>query len=83
MEEYCLSRLLDMPDYRYRPSAAGRGNDPNSIVRTYSEPVEWPVFGEQIDGYTVSTRPQADALFSPLRPLNRGIPLYRPFDRNN
>ncbi len=42
-----------------RPEAAGRGNDPNSIVRTYSEPVEWPVLGEQIDGYTVSTRPSA------------------------
>ena len=40
-----------------RPQADGQGGDPISIVGTYADPVEWPVFGKQVDDYNASTRP--------------------------
>jgi len=42
-----------------RPFAAGRGSNPISIAEASSGPVQCPVFGEQIDGCTASTRPTA------------------------
>jgi hypothetical protein len=41
-----------------RPLPAGRGRHPISIAEASSDPVQCPVFGEQIDIYTASTRPE-------------------------
>jgi hypothetical protein len=40
-----------------RPKPAGRDNYPISIVKTYRDPIGYPVFGEQIDVITESLRP--------------------------
>ena len=42
----------------YRPQPAGRDRYPISIVRASWASGEWPLFAEQIDVITASTRPQ-------------------------
>lgn len=62
---------LGVTYFSTRPRRAGRGSHPISIAKTYSEPVEWPVFGEQIDIYTASIRPEsAVGQVAPKQPYN-------------
>ena len=42
---------------RTRPRAAGRGYVSISAGGVLGDRIEWPVFGEQIDDLTASTRP--------------------------
>ena len=58
-----------------RPQADGQGGDPISIVGTYAEPVEWPVFGKQVDDYNASTRPRAVRHQFRLAVIQRSAPL--------
>jgi hypothetical protein len=46
--------LLKSANSQVRPKPAGRGNDPISIGKATGDPVECPVFGEQIEIITVS-----------------------------
>ena len=52
-----------------RPRPAGRGCYPISMVRTSCASGEWPLFAEQIDVITASTRPGADV----ATPKNRVV----------
>lgn len=62
-----MSDSFGLATSHYRPKGDGQGNDPISIIGTYSEPVEWPLFGEQFDDGTASTPIQAS--FSDSSPM--------------
>ena len=51
--------LSDSPDDLVRPQPAGRGYVSISAGGVPGDRVEWPVFGEEIDNLTASTRPGA------------------------
>ena len=49
-----------------RPQPAGQGYVSISAGGVLGDRIEWPVFGEQIDDLTASTRPEAEIYPTPV-----------------